>query len=273
MENLNDNKYFLLLKEYFIKNRADLNLKNMFKVDGRFARYSETMIGPGGRILIDYSKNFLNKDIFDLLINLAKSRNVEGMIKSMFKGDKINSTEKRAVLHVALRNLKKFPMSVDNMNVMDSVFKELDHMERFSDEILSGKWKGYTGKPITDIVNIGIGGSHLGPYMVTEALKPYAKLGMSVHFVSNIDGSDLFQVLKKVSTDQTMFIVASKTFTTQETITNAISARKWFLEAAKDAKHIEKHFVAVSTNKKKVEEFGMAKENMFVMWDVSFFIW
>ncbi|MGW8303886.1 MAG: glucose-6-phosphate isomerase, partial [Desulfobacterales bacterium] len=188
-------------------------------------------------------------------------------IENMFSGAKINETENRAVLHIALRNRANNPIVVDGQDVMPEVNAVLDQMEDFSNRVISGDWQGYTGKKISDIVNIGIGGSDLGPVMVTEALKPYAQKGLAVHYVSNIDGTHLMETLKPLMPETTLFMIASKTFTTQETMTNAFSARQWFLETAKDPQHVARHFVAISTNAEAVEKFGIDKENMFVFWD------
>ena len=185
----------------------------------------------------------------------------------MFRGEKINFTEDRAVLHVALRNRSKRPILVDGKDVMPDVNAVLSHMRQFSDAIRSGRWKGYTGKSITDVVNIGIGGSDLGPVMATEALKPYAKPGLRVHFVSNVDGTDIAEKLKILNPQTTLFIVASKTFTTQETLTNAQTARDWFVGAAKKTAAVAKHFVALSTNEEEVTKFGIDNRNMFEFWD------
>jgi glucose-6-phosphate isomerase len=190
----------------------------------------------------------------------------------MFGGAKINETENRAVLHIALRNRANNPIVVDGQDVMPEVNAVLDQMEDFTNRVISGHWQGYTGKKISDIVNIGIGGSDLGPVMVTEALRPYAKKDLRVHYVSNIDGTHLTEThltetLKQLKPETTLFMIASKTFTTQETMTNAFSAREWFLEAAKDPLHVARHFVAISTNAEAVEKFGIDKDNMFVFWD------
>jgi glucose-6-phosphate isomerase len=198
---------------------------------------------------------------------MAREANIETWRDKMFAGDKINITENRAVLHTALRNRANTPVFVDGKDVMPDVNAVLAHMRRFSDQVRSGNWKGYTGKRITDIVNIGIGGSDLGPVMACQALKPYAQAGLNIHFVSNIDGAHLMLALEKCHAETTLFIVASKTFTTQETMTNAHSARTWFLNAAKDDAHIAKHFVALSTNAKAVAEFGIDTNNMFAFWD------
>lgn len=217
-------------------------------------------------ILVDYSKNRLSKQTLSLLQDLIKECDLDSAIKAMFSGEKINQTEDRAVLHIALRNLANTPIIVDGQDVMPEVNRVLDKMERFSQAVISGDWKGYTGKAITDVVNIGIGGSDLGPFMVTEALRPY-KNHLNMHFVSNIDGTQMVEVLKKVNPETTLFLVASKTFTTQETMTNAHSARDWLLQFASDDSAVAKHFVALSTNQVEVEKFGIDTENMFEFWD------
>ncbi|BDD04059.1 glucose-6-phosphate isomerase [Aureibacter tunicatorum] len=218
-------------------------------------------------IYIDYSKNIIDSDIFDSLIKLANESGLSDAIKAMFEGAAINQTENRAVLHTALRNRSDKKVIVDEEDMMPEIRKVLDQMKSFCQQVHSGEWKGYTGKKITDIVNIGIGGSDLGPYMVTEALKPYKVEGITSHFVSNVDGTDISETLKAINPETTLFLIASKTFTTQETMTNAHSARKWFLESAKEEGHIAKHFAALSTNSSAVVEFGIAEENMFVFWD------
>ena len=217
-------------------------------------------------MLLDYSKNRITTETLDLLLQLAQETGVSEAIEALFGGAKINQTEGRAVLHVALRNRSNTPILVDGEDVMPGVNTVLDQIKKFTGELLSGKWTGYTGKAISDIVNIGIGGSDLGPVMVTEALRPYWQ-GITPHFVSNVDGTHMAETLKKVDPETTLFIVASKTFTTQETMTNAHSARDWFLEAAGDAAHVAKHFVAVSTNQAEVEKFGIDPANMFVFWN------
>lgn len=255
------------LKELHAQKAATLNLNNLFSQDSaRFGKFSQTLQTPDGEILIDFSKNLIDSEIFDALISLARSRQVEKMRDAMFRGDTINFTENRAVLHVALRNRSNNPIVLDGNDIMPGVNKVLKQMREFCDEVISGRWTGYTGNSITDVVNIGIGGSDLGPLMVTEALKPFQK-GPRVHFVSNIDGTHLAEVLKKVDPKSVLFIIASKTFTTQETITNAESAKSWFLEHAKDPSHVAKHFVALSTNAPKVKEFGIDEKNMFEFWD------
>jgi glucose-6-phosphate isomerase len=244
-----------------MKNRrmADLFLQD----PQRFSRFSVAF----DDILVDYSKNIVTRETLRLLLGLARECKLKEAIRSMFAGEAINETEGRAVLHVALRNRSKTPFRVKGRDVMPEVNAVLGQMKRFSNELISGNWKGYTGRPITDIVNIGIGGSDLGPVMVTEALKPYWKSGLRPHFVSNIDGTHLAETLKTVSAETTLFIVASKTFTTRETMTNAGTARKWFLDSAKSESRIKYHFAAISTNERAVKEFGIDPQNMFRFWD------
>lgn len=242
----------------------DVTIADLFAKDGdRFSKFSATF---GDQMLVDYSKNRITEETLAKLQDLAKECDLAGAIKSMFSGEKINRTENRAVLHVALRNRSNTPILVDGKDVMPEVNAVVEKMKTFSEAIISGEWKGYTGKAITDVVNIGIGGSDLGPYMVTEALRPY-KNHLNMHFVSNVDGTHIAEVLKKVNPETTLFLVASKTFTTQETMTNAHSARDWFLKAAGDEKHVAKHFAALSTNAKAVGEFGIDTANMFEFWD------
>ncbi|ENE3327134.1 TPA: glucose-6-phosphate isomerase [Escherichia coli] len=242
----------------------DVTIADLFAKDGdRFSKFSATF---DDQMLVDYSKNRITEETLAKLQDLAKECDLAGAIKSMFSGEKINRTENRAVLHVALRNRSNTPILVDGKDVMPEVNAVLEKMKTFSQAIISGEWKGYTGKAITDVVNIGIGGSDLGPYMVTEALHPY-KNHLNMHFVSNVDGTHIAEVLKKVNPETTLFLVASKTFTTQETMTNAHSARDWFLKAAGDEKHVAKHFAALSTNAKAVGEFGIDTANMFEFWD------
>jgi len=244
--------------------QKDVQMRDLFAKDPeRFKKFSLEF----GDLFFDFSKNRITDETISLLRALAVQQDVHGMAKKMFSGEKINITENRAVLHVALRNRSNRPILVDGKDVMPEVNAVLAHMEKFSNAVRSGEWKGYTGKPITDFVNIGIGGSDLGPVMVTEALKPYAQKNLRAHFVSNIDGTHMAETLKQLSPETTLFIVASKTFTTQETITNAHSARDWFLKTAKDEAHIAKHFVALSTNEKDVKKFGIDPANMFGFWD------
>jgi glucose-6-phosphate isomerase len=241
-----------------------LHMRDQFAADPqRFARFSLRF----GDILFDYSKNRITEKTMVLLIELAHQANLAEKIEAMFQGEKINTTEKRAVLHTALRNRSNRPILVDGKDVMPEVNEVLEKMRTFSEAVRSGEWKGYTGKIITDIVNIGIGGSDLGPKMVTEALKPYGKDGLRVHFVSNVDSTDLVENLKKLDPETALFLVASKTFTTQETMTNAHSARDWFLSYAKDESAVARHFAAMSTNTKAVAAFGIDTRNMFEFWD------
>lgn len=246
------------------KEMKHVSMKDLFMEDpDRYKRYSLAV--PD--IIFDYSKNRINNETLKLLLELAYECELHKAIKAMFTGERINETEGRSVLHTALRSFSGKPVLSEGKDVMPEVIKEREHMKNFCRKVHKGEWKGYTGKKIKYIVNIGIGGSDLGPMMVTEALKPYWIKDMHPHFVSNVDGTDLAEVLKKVTPEETLFLIASKTFTTQETMTNAHSARDWFLKAAKDKKAVAKHFVALSTNEKGVEEFGIDKENMFVFWD------
>ncbi len=217
-------------------------------------------------VLIDYSKNIIIDETIKDLANLASEVNLRDAINAMFNGEKINRTENRPVLHIALRNRSNSPIAVDGQDVMSEVNQVLSQMKVFSENLIQGNWKGFTGKRITDIVNIGIGGSDLGPYMVTEALKPYWQ-NVRPHFVSNIDGTHIVETLKPLNPETTLFIIASKTFTTQETMTNAASARNWFLEKTNNTGDVAKHFVAVSTNRDEVVKFGIDPNNMFVFWD------
>lgn len=217
-------------------------------------------------VLVDYSKNRINEKTLGLLFELASECKLSDAINSMFAGELINRTENRSVLHIALRNRSNSPILVNGSDVMPEINRVLDQMEIFSEKIISGTWKGYSDKAITDIVNIGIGGSDLGPLMVTEALRPF-HTHIRPHFVSNIDGTHLAEALKSLNPETTLFIVASKTFTTQETMTNAISARKWFLDKSQNKGDVARHFVAVSTNTTAVKEFGIDPDNMFVFWD------
>jgi glucose-6-phosphate isomerase len=242
----------------------DLHMKDLFASDPeRFNRFHVQF----QHVLVDYSKNRITDQTLKLLFELAGEAGLQKAIEDMFSGQKINQTENRAVLHVALRNRENAPVHVDGQNVMPRVNAVLQKMAGFSEKIRSGDWKGYTGRRITDIVNIGIGGSDLGPVMVTEALRPYADRDLAVHFVSNIDGTHISETLSELDPTTTLFLIASKTFTTQETMTNAFSARDWFLKQAGDPAHVARHFAALSTNVKKVEEFGIDKNNMFEFWD------
>jgi glucose-6-phosphate isomerase len=246
------------------KNIASQTMRDMFAADPkRFDRFSIRF----GDILLDYSKNRITAETVPLLIDLAREVGLKDWIEKMFRGEKINSTENRAVLHVALRNRTNEPIAVDGKDVMPEVNRVLGHMKEFCNNLRSGAWKGFSGKAITDIVNIGIGGSDLGPVMVTEALKAYGKPGLHVHFVSNVDGTHIVETLKNLSAETTLFIIASKTFTTQETLTNANSAKDWFLKSAKNPAAVAKHFVALSTNANAVAKFGIDTRNMFEFWD------
>jgi len=267
-EALKETEAWSNLQTYFNENKNTIDMKKMFDEDSRrFDKFSLKLETPkDGPFLVDYSKNKINEDVFEMLMDLAKERGVEVARDAMFAGEKINFTEDRAVLHVALRNRSNVPMVVDGKNVMPAVNKVLNHMKEFCNKVISGAWKGFTGKKITDVVNVGIGGSDLGPLMVTEALKPY-QVGPNVHFVSNIDGTHVAEVLKKVKPETTLFVIASKTFTTQETITNAETCKTWFLLSAKNPSFVAKHFVALSTNKSLVTKFGIDEANMFEFWD------
>lgn len=251
------------LEEYYFGFEGT-HMKDLFANDAeRFQKMSLKFED----ILLDYSKNIVDDTVIELLVELATECGLKAATESMFTGQKINATEDRAVLHVALRNRSNTPIIVDGEDVMPEVNAVLDQMRAFSENIISGAWKGYTGKAITDIVNIGIGGSDLGPLMVTEALKPYKKENINLHFVSNVDGTHMAETLKLVNPETTLFIVASKTFTTQETMTNANSAKEWFLKTAKDEVFVKFHFAAVSTNAKAVSAFGIDTKNMFRFWD------
>ncbi|MEM9326235.1 MAG: glucose-6-phosphate isomerase [Bacteroidota bacterium] len=240
------------------------SLKELFELDGdRFEKYSIAFED----FLFDFSKHFLNDKVLRGFDQLLREVDLSAAKKAMKSGQRINETEDRAVLHTALRNLNGGPIEVDGQDVMPEVKGVLSQMKSFTEKLHDGSWKGYSGQAINAVVNIGIGGSDLGPFMVTKALKPYQKAGIQSHFVSNVDASDLLEKLEGLNPETTLFIIASKTFTTQETMTNANSARDWFLKTAVDKEHIKKHFVAVSTNSTKVQEFGIATENMFEFWD------
>jgi glucose-6-phosphate isomerase len=251
------------LKEHYgvMKNRPMAGL--FHQEPERFSRFSIRFED----FLLDYSKNIITRETIRLLLALARECKLKEATEKMFTGDEINETEKRPVLHVALRNRSNNPIEVNGRDVMPEVNAVLEQMNRFSDAVLSGNWTGYTGKTITDIVNIGIGGSDLGPVMVTEALRPYWRPHLRPHFVSNVDGTHIVETLKTLSPETTLFIIASKTFTTQETMANALTARQWLLDSAKDESLVKHHFVAISTNEKEVKKFGIAPENMFRFWD------
>lgn len=263
------NQEFTATKAYqalviHIIEQQKFSLKESFRLDlTRFTKFSRRL----NTILFDFSKNLITDKTFSLLLDLARESKLEDAIRKMFSGDLINQTEHRAVLHTALRNISNSPVYVDGKDVMPDINAVLKQMKIFADKICTGNWLGYTGKPVKTIVNIGIGGSDLGPFMVTEALTPYKIPGITVHYVSNVDASQLVEVLKLVDPETTLFMIASKTFTTQETMTNAFSAREWFLKQAGDEKHVSRHFVAISTNEAGVQKFGIALENMFGFWD------
>ncbi|WP_114766558.1 glucose-6-phosphate isomerase [Vibrio rhodolitus] len=242
----------------------DMDLTELFASDA--ARFDKFSTRFGNDLLIDYSKNLINEETLQHLFALAKETDLQSAIEAMFSGEAINQTEGRAVLHTALRNRSNKPVMVDGEDVMPAVNAVLEKIKSFTVRVIGGEWKGYTGKAITDIVNIGIGGSDLGPYMVTEALAPY-KNHLKLHFVSNVDGTHIVETLKNVNPETTLFLIASKTFTTQETMTNAHTARDWFLESAQDQAHVAKHFAALSTNAPAVSEFGIDTDNMFEFWD------
>ncbi len=247
------------------ENNKNMQLSDLFANDeNRFQNFSRIL---DGEILLDFSKNLVNNEIFGNLVSLAEEVDLRDAINAMFTGEKINRTEDRAVLHTALRNRSNTPVLVDGEDVMPEINAVLEQMKNFCEKVHSGEWKGYTGKKITDIVNIGIGGSDLGPVMVTEALKKYKIDGINAHFVSNVDGTHIVETLKNLDPETTLFLIASKTFTTQETMTNAHSARDWFLESAKDEFAVAKHFAALSTNSRAVEEFGIDVANMFEFWN------
>ncbi|ODQ44457.1 hypothetical protein PICMEDRAFT_74694 [Pichia membranifaciens NRRL Y-2026] len=253
------------LEQLYESKGKGFSSRDAFKADtDRFNKFSHTFTNyDGSKILFDYSKNLIDESILSALFELAKEAKVESLRDDMFAGKHINTTEDRAVYHVALRNRANKPMHVDGVNVAPEVDAVLQHMKEFSDSVRSGEWKGYTGKRIENVVNIGIGGSDLGPVMVTEALKPYAHESIKVHFVSNVDGTHIAETLKLCDPETTLFLIASKTFTTAETCANAQSAKNWFLDAVKEKSHIAKHFVALSTNAPEVEKFGIDTKNMF----------
>lgn len=250
--------------EAYYASFQNTQMKDLFAADAaRFSKFSLRFED----ILIDFSKNRIDEKVMSLLVQLAKECGLSDAINAEFSGEKINKTEDRSVLHIALRNRSNTPIVSEGTNVMPGINAVLAQMKDFSEQLISGSWKGYTGKAITDIVNIGIGGSDLGPLMVTEALRPYKKQNINAHFVSNVDGTHIAETLKRVNPETTLFIVASKTFTTQETMTNAESAKSWFLAAAKNEAFVKNHFVALSTNAKAVADFGIDTKNMFEFWD------
>ncbi|MBB6056885.1 glucose-6-phosphate isomerase [Tolumonas osonensis] len=265
MKNINptQTKAWKALEAHFAANK-DRQLSELFAADpARFDKFSTTY---KDNILVDYSKNLITDETLALLFDLAHEVDLRSAIDAMFNGEKINQTEGRAVLHTALRNRSNRPVLVDGKDVMPEVNAVLAKIKTFCDSVISGEWKGYTGKAIQHVVNIGIGGSDLGPVMITEALRPF-KNHLQMHFVSNVDGTHIAETLKNVDPETTLFLVASKTFTTQETMTNALSARDWFVNIAGDQAHVAKHFAALSTNTKAVAEFGIDTANMFEFWD------
>lgn len=263
MPSLNQRESWKALQRHYSKIK-DKHLRDLFAEDPeRFNKFSVRF----NDFFLDYSKNRVSDKTMEMLFKLAEDAKLKVWIKKMFNGEKINFTENRAVLHTALRNRSNQPVYVDGEDVMPKINEVLQHMKEFSGQIRNGEWLGYTGKEITDIVNIGIGGSDLGPVMVTEALKPYGKKGLSVHFVSNVDATHIAETLKIVNPETTLFIISSKTFTTQETLANANTAKKWFMEKAKSEQAIAKHFIAISTNGVEVQRFGIDIKNMFEFWD------
>ncbi len=265
MKNINPTKTnaWQELLKHFEENKK-VTIADYFKSDAnRFEKFSQKF---NDDFLVDFSKNRISEETMNLLFKLAEECDLKNAIEAMFTGEKINITEGRAVLHTALRNQSNTPVCVDGKDVMPEVKAVLNKIKKFTEQVISGEWKGYTGKTITDIVNIGIGGSDLGPCMITLALTPYHN-HLKSHFVSNVDGTHIVETLKQCNPETTLFLIASKTFTTQETMTNALTARDWFLKAAGDKKHVAKHFVALSTNAKAVAEFGIDTNNMFEFWD------
>ena len=259
--NLTSTDAFKALSDHFDKIKKE-EIKNLFKDTTRFEQFSITF----GDIFLDYSKNRITAETHELLVKLADECELKEAIEAMFSGEKINETENRAVLHTALRNPNHSGFNLDGKDILVDIHRVLNKMEQFSDRVISGQWKGYTGKAIAHIVNIGIGGSDLGPVMVTEALKAYSN-HIKLHFVSNVDGSHIAETLKDLDPETTLFMIASKTFTTQETMANAFSARDWFLKSGAPEQEVAKHFVAISTNEQGVSKFGIDTDNMFEFWD------
>ena len=264
MSKLTDTASWQVLEAH-AKEMKQVHMRDLFAQDpDRFNKYSLKL----NDILVDYSKNLMAEETKSKLLDLARERDLEGCIKRLFDAKKVNTTENRLVLHTALRNRSNRPMVVDGEDVMPDINRVLGRMRELVDKVRSGAWKGSTGKPITDIVNIGIGGSDLGPVMMTEALKPYGRAGgLHVHFISNVDGTHAVEVLRHLHRETTLFVIASKTFTTQETMTNARTARDWFLTRGGTLQAVSKHFIAVSANTKAATNFGIAPENIFEFWD------
>lgn len=263
MSELTQRPAWQILQDHF-REVENLHMRDLFSADPhRFDKFSCQF----NDILFDYSKHRITAKTLELLIDLAKQCGLEKKIAAMFAGEKINTTEGRAVLHVALRNRSNHPILVDGIDVMPQINQVLKKMRKFTDRVRDGQWRGATGEKISDIVNIGIGGSDLGPFMVTEAIKPYRHERLNVHFISNVDATHLVETLQNLNPETTLFLIASKTFTTQETMANARSARAWLLEQLTDETAVAKHFVAISTSQKKVEDFGIDPANMFEFWD------
>ncbi|MCO4836551.1 MAG: glucose-6-phosphate isomerase [Oceanospirillaceae bacterium] len=263
MLQLEKSKHWQKLQQLAVQHRST-HLRELFAKEGnRFETYSIEL----PNLLLDYSKNCLTPEIMDSLFGLAQDMGLSSSIESMYRGAKINITEDRAVLHTALRNRSNSPVYVDQTNVMDMINDELTHMRKFVEKVRSGEWLGYSGKRITDVVNIGIGGSNLGPKMVTQALRSYADSTIRVHFISNVDGVEIAEILRPLNAEQVLFVVASKTFTTSETMTNAQTARNWLMASAFDERAVQQHFVAVSSNTEAVQEFGIDQGFRFSMWD------
>lgn len=252
------------LQQHYDNLMKEMQMKNLFAADNQRTQKFSIQFED---IFFDYSKNIVTNETINLLVQLSEECNVKATIDEQFSGKRINVTENRAVLHTALRNKSDKPVYVDGQDVMPDIKKVLQQMEVFCNAVHNKTYVGYTGKPITTIVNIGIGGSDLGPFMVTESLKPYWVKGITTYFVSNVDATHIAETLKKINAEETLFIIASKTFTTQETMTNAHTARNWFLSFANDEQHISQHFIALSTNKSEVEKFGIAAQNIFEFWD------
>ncbi|MCK5121617.1 MAG: glucose-6-phosphate isomerase, partial [Methylococcales bacterium] len=263
MSSLCDSSEWLALKQHY-EEVSNLSMKQQFADDSERHKKLSLQFND---ILFDFSKNRITSDTLPLLTKLAKQANLVEKTHAMFSGEIINTTEQRAVLHTALRNRSNKPVYTNGKNVMPEINQVLAKMRVFSEKVRSGEWRGYTNKPITDIVNIGIGGSDLGPKMVTTALEPYSTPNLQSHFVSNVDQTDIITVLKRLNPETTLFLIASKVFNTKETMTNAHSARKWLLNSAFDKSAIKKHFVAISTHKENVTNFGIDPENMFEFWN------
>jgi len=252
--------------ETHAKTMRQVHMRDLFAADPDRFKHNSIQVGD---MLVDYSKNIVTEETKQMLFDLARARDVTGWTERLLNGEKINNTENRAVLHTALRNRSNRPIVVDGKDVMPDVNRVLEQMRAFTEAVRSGAWKGSTGKAITDIVNIGIGGSDLGPVMVTEALTPFGRDKLHMHFVSNVDGTHMVETLRHLHRETTLFVIVSKTFTTQETITNARTARDWFLTRGGTKTAVAKHFVAVSTNARAVSAFGIDPANMFEFWGLG----